>query len=147
MREIEQTKFGKKSNALEACLASLLNVELKDVPVMRAVREEEEEEEEDEFDEFDSEEAKADLAAVNDFLRAKAGVMPLAMSADLVEMLEAPLGQLGHYLLRGAAGEADEEWEHFVVCRAGVVVHNPHPGKQPIVRPLDYIFFLALDLA
>lgn len=121
MKPVYQTRFGyPNGNCWEACLASLLEIPLEQVPDRRP------------------EGDRATDAEIADYLlerygRALAWLRFGASSTPQVLALEA-----GHYMLGGTCKSG---LGHVVVAEKGRVVHNPHPGTDLVAA--DILWFLV----
>lgn len=132
MKPVDQTNFGMPGgNCFSACLASLLEIDLAEVPYFMG---------------------EADwVGAVNRWLQPR-GLYALLLKSNDGEdyrFLQ------GFYILSGtsprANGEIDPEtklpWQHSVIARGNKVVHDPHPSRAGILSRLDAVVLLPLDPA
>lgn len=116
MKPVYQTKFGdKEGNCFAACLASLLEIPLEDVP------------------DFYAQHRSGWYIAFNAWLR-QFGLMPV-MFNDLAEYFP-----LDAYYLVG--GESERGIPHSCIARNGVIVHDPFPDGKGLKTISDYTFFI-----
>ncbi len=121
MKPVHQTKFGKPDgNCFAACIASILEVSIDDVPHFMG---------------------KDWQERWNAFLaNFHLGLFCIA----LPEGTAPP----GWSILSGVSPRAKalgEEWLHSVVAFNGVVEHDPHPEGGGVLSTADWIIFQALD--
>lgn len=105
---------------LSAALASLLDLPLEDVPVLRVG------------------DLKQQVAAVRSWLRPRGLtllVFPHAPPADLAAVLAVhrELHPDLHFILLGGCDDTPEN--HTVICHNGEIVHDPSPRKWGVPRP------------
>ena len=122
MKPIDQTTFGKGTgNCMAACVASILEIPLEDVPDIRG----------------------DDQYALLCFWLAERGVgiVDIAFKPRL-KMQDTGVvvwGQ-GYYIGGGKSPRGD--FDHAVVMCAGGIVHDPHPDKRGI-EDIDSLTFLT----
>lgn len=116
MKPVMQTKPGADGNCFHACLASVLEVGIADVPEWP--------------------DGPDWLEHVRRFLADKG----LGMLALQVQAPEALAAVDGYFIV---SGHTDGTVEHAVVVRQGRVVHDPHPNPTCKVR-FDWLYVLYL---
>lgn len=113
MRPVDQTEFGPGGNCLSACIASVLEMPLEQVP---------------NFNHAAEDWAEALLAWCAD----------RKLNLDFSTEFPAPAGR--HVILGGTSPRRQGRAGHAVVALDGVVVHDPHPDRTGIVgEPWDWI--------
>lgn len=125
MKKVYQTKFGKRGNCQSATLATLLGLEIDEVPYF--------------FDGIDSEsmsEAESDrkfVDNINDFLRGHGyQLIMLGQNEPHTEWVEEISNELkGVKLLVG--GVSPRGSMHSVIYLDGKLWHDPHPDGQGVV--------------
>lgn len=121
MKPTDQTVFGyPDGNCLPACLASILEVPLEEIPHFG---------DEGWFERF------------NDWLR------PQGLYAYLVAWAEwwAPEGI---YILSGLSPRAEaegKEYLHAVVARGWEIIHDPHPSREGLSSRVDCTLLIPFD--
>lgn len=119
MKPIDQTTFGSPyGNCFQACVASILELPLEDVP---------------HFCEGDNPRWLLDL---EEWLRPR-GLAPMLVQAEGCPALDDAYGLLGGPSPRGC--------NHSVVVRGVEVVHDPHPSREGLLEARDYLFFVQLQ--
>ena len=116
MIKVDQTKFGnKEGNCLAACLASILECSIEDVPEVNPSNW---------------------INECNDWI----GQFGLALywveyTANLVPR--------GYAILSGDSPRGD--FGHSVVAKDGEIVHDPHPDRSGIESKKDWLLFTTID--
>jgi len=122
MKPVMQTEMGRRGNCFSACLASLFELGIADVP---------------NFYDVGGDDADAWWAAVRDWLRPRGfGVMSLSITPALLTKFE------GYFIV---CGQSARDLEHATIWRDGAMVHDPHPSQQGIVEPtsVDLLYPLS----
>jgi len=113
---VDQTRFGSPGgNCLAACVASLLELPLADVPQLGPTT------------------WLDDLGA----WLLKRGLYPICFKID------APWRPTGLYILAGKSPRGD--FLHAVVARGDEVVHDPHPSRAGVLSHVDVTLFVPID--
>ncbi len=134
MQTVQQTQFGDESNALEACLASLFNLKLSEVPQLSAHP--------------DDEVPEVMEDRLYGFVRSRGFAL---YRVDDLEEFASQARLMGHYLVRGIVeindeeGATGDEVEHWVIDRAGELAHDPHPGTRGLTQPVQVWLFVSRD--
>lgn len=119
MKPVMQTLFGnEKGNCMQACLASLLELALDQVP---------------NFVEYRSRWHDKYV----EFCRSY-GVYPLYFPAEAVE---SPEVFQGYYDL---SVETERSLLHSVIAKDGQIIHDPYPGGSTITKIVGYTIFVSL---
>ncbi|APU89051.1 conserved hypothetical protein [Virus Rctr85] len=117
MKFVDQTRFGnKEGNCLAACLASLFELDIDDVPDFNALH----------GDNWYS-------IGLTSWL-SQFGLVPVMLASITGEF-----PQNCHYLV---GGESPRGILHSCIGLNGEIVHDPHPSRAGLVRIDDYTFFI-----
>ncbi len=123
MKPIHQTKFGvEEGNCFQACIASILEIPIEDVPGRQGTTEDED-------------------RAIRDWLREQYG-MGFACTSVARDWDWVPPG---YSILVGASPRG--YWHHTVVCLDGEMVHDPHPDGTFVTSRAEWYVFTVLDPA
>lgn len=120
MKPVDQTVFGyPNGNCFSACLASILELPLEEVPWFMA---------------------EGDwLSRVQEWLKPRG----LYAACLLIDTTESPFYPPGWHILSGQSPRGD--WLHAVVAQGTKIVHDPHPDKTGLVNHKDTLILIALD--
>lgn len=120
MKPVYQTRFGKPDgNCMEACVASILEVGLGDVPDLSAA-------EDDEW-----RDVLADYLAEFD-LEQMDVLVPQAQEAGVIPT--------GFHIISGPSPRGD--FDHAVVGLGGRMVHDPHPDQVGLAKEEIWTVFI-----
>ena len=122
MRPTDQTVFGARGNCMLACIASILECPLDDVPDIGAIH--------------DS--GGSWPRALNDWLRPRGLAYIEVKTGSYVGQMPRTYHIIGGVSPRGFADG------HAVVGYAGQIVHDPHPSRAGLTSIEDYGFFVRL---
>lgn len=121
MTPLHQTKFGTpEGNCIAACVASIMEKPLSEVPnfIMPKF-----EEWQDRLDEW----------------LAQFGLSSVCVSSEAMP---------GAYSIACGVSPRDKSIDHCVVWRGGAMIHDPHPSGDGIVgEPHDWTYFVLIDAA
>ena len=121
MKRVTQTKFGKPNgNCFEACLASILEIPLDEVP------------------RFTQEDW---LARINRWLRWHYSLQLVVAQPNILEFGMAP----STYVIAG--GPNLRGVPHSVVHRGATMVHDPNPDRVGLASVEDVLVFVAVNPA
>lgn len=121
MIRVDQTQFGSPhGDCFRACIASVLELELEDVP------------------HFCDGNNSRWLLDLEEWLRPR-GLAPIIVQAKGCPALEGVIS-LG-------SGPAARGVRHSVVVEGTETVHDPHPDRSGLLETEDYLFFVAVDPA
>lgn len=129
MVPVHQTIFGnKRGNCLQACVASILELDLDEVP---------------NFVEAQNGEW---WKALNDFLLGY-GIQPVILDANPKSLEDdvIPWKPKGLHILSGKSPRGD--FLHATVYQAEKMIHDPHPDRTGVMSEVDWILFIPLDPA
>lgn len=124
----QQTRFGKDGNCLEACVASVLDLSIDDVP------------------DFGKEKGwwSNFVAFITQF-----GVRPLDVDirSDWThdEVREWAREHFGADVLHLISGDSPSGLRHATVGRGGTIIHDPHPEGGGVSGDLTFTFFVVPD--
>lgn len=123
MKPVMQDAFGDTGNCFSACLASLFEIDLKDVP---------------NFFVLAGNDANVWWKEVRNWLRPRGfGVMSVAFTdAKLI-------GGFEGWLI--VCGESQRGFQHATLWRDGMIVHDPHPSQCGIISPDAVDLLYPLD--
>ena len=130
MKPIDQTKKG--HNCFAACLASILEVEIEDVP-KRGLSED-----------------KTCLGRLKDWdkldewLIEKHACTLVGFYAERIASLELCHFPAMYHIICGAV-DKEEELIHAVVGFQGKMVHDPHPKQRGLLRVIRYTFLIPVS--
>jgi hypothetical protein len=130
MIPVDQTKFGMPAgNCLAACVASILECPLADVP-----------------DLWEAEQAgKNWLRVLNQWLADRYGLWYFTADPRRPDSgFTAWWSPGGHYVMGGQSPRPECTAGHACVAKDGNIVHDPHPSRAGLVTVEDYGFFLKL---
>lgn len=122
MKFIDQTTFGMPGgNCFSACLASLLDISIEDVPYFN------------------------DPPAHRWFLRAQAWLRPQGLYIVTYSFGHgfAPDGL--HILGGHSPRDPEHAWLHAVIAEGDRIVHDPHPSRAGLVDRVDYTLLVPLN--
>lgn len=128
MIPVDQDRFGDPDgNCLQACLASLLELQLHEVP------------------HFVGEAWRADLG---EWLRAR-GLWALLFAPPIPSTIDDAAAWLDETVLGYAivSGQTPRGLLHATVWRAGQLVHDPHPSRAGLLGVEDVIVLVPIDPA
>lgn len=130
MKPVDQTTFGHPGgNCFSACIASLLEMSIEDVPYFM--------------------ESPDWHSVFREWLH------PLGFDAMIFGLLDAegkPLGlrarPMGLHILSGQSPRSSGKnvWYHSVIARRELVVHDPHPSRAGLLSDLDVTLLFPLDV-
>lgn len=125
MKPVMQDAFGRDDgNCFSACLASIFEVPLNEVPNFFITA---------------GDEATAWWAAVREWLRPRGfGIMALQLNDD-----DRLLDEVDGWLI--VTGESSRGIHHATIWRDGKMAHDPHPSQCGIRRPLFVNLVYPLD--
>lgn len=127
LRKIDQTRFGKPhGNCFQACLATVLGVDLEDVPNWNSYKD-------------DSDDAITDW-----FQPYQAWAHSLGFHLLMIRFEEGGLPKIPMI----ATGNSPRGLNHSVVVIGDFLYHDPHPSRHGLLedgKPWEYIVFVALD--
>lgn len=118
MKPVTQTKFGgEEGNCLQACLASILEIDIEEIPWFGA----------DAFwvDRKNEWLAQFDLAAID---------------IDVSSSYKGNWKYLGYHLINGPSPRGD--FWHAVVGKNGRMVHDPHPSGDGLKEERTFTLFI-----
>ncbi len=118
MKPVYQTKFGDEGNCLEACLASLLEIPIEDVPTL----------------EPQPGDTVHWIDKMNNFLR-QYGITTMFFQPNL------PVPKNTYYLISGISPRG---LDHATIGKNGVIVHDPHPDGGGVDPVTDICIFVQL---
>ena len=122
MIKVDQTDFGSKGNCMSACLASVFELDITDVPNFFVVG---------------GEDAENWWTACRSWLRQRGfGVMSLQVTAETLSQFE------GIFVV---CGKSPRGTEHAVVFQNGKVIHDPHPDRGGVVEVTAVDMLYPLD--
>lgn len=125
MKPVDQTIFGKGGNCLAACIASIFEYPLQDVPNFCG--------------DYDD---NSWFHALNDWLLRQGFVAVMFKTQEAV---------LDHLWLRGAfcivSGTTERGLSHATVWQNEKCVHDPHPSRAGLLEIEDVIVFVSLNPA
>lgn len=117
MKLIYQDRFGyPDGNCLAACIASIFEIELSDVP------------------DFGIDDGW--YKRFTEFMVQRFGLQPIDIHADQ------SFAPLGYHIING---DSPRGLLHSVVGNCGEMVHDPHPGGGGVSGELTYTLFTILD--
>jgi hypothetical protein len=120
VRSVDQTRFGPDGNCTAACLASLLELALEDVPDFRD---------------------DSDNARLNAWL-APRGLYAITLRGP--QMVDGERWEpAGLHMLGGASVGGP----HHVIALGGTIVHDPNPNRDGLVTREDYTLLVPFDPA
>ena len=123
MRPVYQDAFGELGNCFSACLASVFECELADVPNFFVTA---------------GNDADAWWAAVRDWLAPRGfGVMSLSLSDDAL------LAKFAGFFI--VSGQTSSGTHHATVWCGGKLVHDPMPGNSLDIEPNSVDLIYPLD--
>ena len=108
MKKVMQDKFGDEGNCTEACIASILEIPLDEVPYLVPYGEKW-------------------MDALHPFLIDR-GLYLITVDAETFLKIKKPYG----YSIGGGRSPRVTGFDHSVVCLDGEIVHDPHSGSDPI---------------
>lgn len=118
MHKVDQTEFGEeKGNCFSACVASILELPIDDVPFFMAPG--------DWYPRFE------------EWLK-PLGYYPVCF--ELEGASQSVMKEFGVHILSGKSPRGD--FEHSVVACGDKVVHDPHPSRDGIGELVDYILIV-----
>lgn len=117
MKKVFQTIHGKNGNCLAACLCSILELGIKDVPNF-------------------CKKGKGWFRDCNNFLR-KSNLGLLAIDYNTINRTQSDYDY--HYIVQGKSSRG---FYHAVVYRNGEMVHDPHPSDAGLLSFNDAIVFV-----
>lgn len=124
MRAVMQTDLGEFGNCFSACLASLFELTIDEVPNFFTVA--------GPYDDA------AWWGAVRDWLRPRGfGIMWLELKDP------AHLSGFDGYLI--VAGKSSRNLDHATIWKDGAMVHDPHPAQCGIIKPEGVDILYPLD--
>lgn len=122
MIPVSQNEFGSTGNCMSACLASIFEVPLGEVPNFFTVG---------------GTEPDKWWKTCRDWLRTKGfGVMSLAVDSNILSMYE------GIFIV---SGKSNRGFEHAVVFKDGKIIHDPHPSLDGIDEVVSVDMLYPLD--
>jgi len=111
MIPVMQTEFGEKGNCFSACLASLFDLHIEEVPNFFLTH---------------GSNATDWWNGVRQWLKIKRyGLITLELNQFLLEELK------GYYIV---SGQSPRELQHSTIWRNGTMVHDPHPDKTGLLK-------------
>jgi len=127
MKKVYQTKFGTKGNCLHACIATILNVDLKEIPDIDG----------------DIDEWEKRLELLQAYLIHKHGLFLLTSTVNDVESFTRNV--YGSIVI--VCGESSRDLKHAVLYKNGKLFHDPYPGNTGIkkVEECDMLVRYFLD--
>lgn len=126
MKPVDQTKFGNEGNCFAACIASILEIPLQEVPDLAAA-----------------------MQAKKNFRRILADWLHLRGLTYVELEIGKPNWSMGDwnpptYHIIGGDSPRGVEGGHAVVGYAGTMVHDPHPSRAGVSKVTDWSFFIRL---
>lgn len=126
MKEVDQTKTGKDGNCFQACIASMLDLSLEEVP-----------------DFVNLYSADDWLPECSKWLR-KIGLGIVAIGIEDSESRDiADLYYTGYYI--GDLKQATRPWNHVVIMRKTDIVHDPMPDNKRTAGYPTNAFYIVVD--
>jgi hypothetical protein len=120
MKPVDQTKLGVDGNCYSACLASILELSVEEVPVFGLG-------------------PVSWLIEAEKWLRAKHGYTMIGFDPVVVENFYCRPAM--HHLIRGESPRGP----HAVVGFCGEIVYDPHPSRDGLVMVSGYEFLIPID--
>lgn len=121
MIPVDQTKFGKGGNCMSACIASILEMDLNEVPNFFEITD-------------------TDIewwTAVRTFLRERGwGLLSIGVTEDMLK------GYEGIFIVGGASPRfPGSKVQHAVIWQNGKLTHDPHPDRLGVeVESIDMLY-------
>ena len=126
MKKLNQTKYGEEGNCFAACIASLFEVEIADIPFLAEYKN---------WDEY--------LNVLNSILRNKFEVILLhGEFKDWEDYLKE--NYIDSYYI--VSGDSNKGLEHAVIYKNGELFHNPNNLGTEIINIKHVYVFLKLHL-
>jgi hypothetical protein len=126
MKKLNQTKYGEEGNCFAACIASLFEVEIADIPFLAEYKN---------WDEY--------LNVLNSILRNKFEVILLHGDfKDWEDYLKE--NYIDSYYI--VSGDSNKGLEHAVIYKNGELFHNPNNLGTEIINIKHVYVFLKLHL-
>jgi hypothetical protein len=126
MKKLNQTKYGEEGNCFAACIASLFEVEIADIPFLADYKN---------WDEY--------LSVLNSILRNKFEVILLhGEFKDWEDYLKE--NYIDSYYI--VSGDSNKGLEHAVIYKNGELFHNPNNLGTEIINIKHVYVFLKLHL-
>jgi hypothetical protein len=120
MRRVYQTKFHPEGNCLQACLASIFDLDLEEVPEFGI--------EDGWFEEFE------------DWCVERFGLQPIDIDIPSTGEFFTPIGL---HMINGKSPRGD--WNHAVVADSGDIIHDPYPeGNRVLENRKTYTVFIKV---
>jgi hypothetical protein len=119
MKPVMQTKFGEDGNCFAACVASILEVSIDEVPWLK---------EPENWEDYS--------LRLNNYLKEKHNLKLFAFEYDLVTNHYPDILTDGFYIV---SGKIEGGLEHSVIYKNGELVHDSNPKKNKIIK-LEYIY-------
>ena len=129
MKPVDQTTFGfPGGNCFSACVASILELSLEDVPYFMGTLEDGDEW----FDKFEN-------------WLARHSLYPVMFKLSIAE--DNDWRPSGLHILSGKSPRAKTDEMHSVVADKSKVLHDPHPSRDGILSHDDVVLFAPFDPA
>lgn len=125
MKSQYQTRFGEEGNCFAACIASLLECDINEVPFWKTKT--------DSWDEYQS--------ILNSYLQQNHCILMYCddYHTEYDQYIEELKGSF--YIL---SGDSSRGFEHAVIYRDGELVHDPHPEGDGLLNVKHIYFFYKL---
>lgn len=127
MIKVIQTKYGVEGNCFAACIASLFEIEIDNIPFLTDYKD---------WGEY--------LNALNNFLRDKFEVILLYGEFEIWQEYLKDNFMESHYIVSGDSNK--EGLEHAVIFKNGELNHNPNDRGTEIINIKHVYIFLKLHL-
>ena len=124
MKPVMQTKFGEEGNCGQACVASILGLDLDEVPDFREAHAE----------------GRHWQFTLRDFLL-PLGLMPIVYYQASEAYTD--IRPKGHHIAGGRSPRMHPDG-HYVVCFNGEMVHDPHPDGAGLLIVEDWILLVPV---
>jgi hypothetical protein len=112
VKPVMQTVFGEDGNCMQACIASLLGLPLEEVPQFPI---------------------HGQFFAVERYLK-QFDIRPVGYPVEKMKLRPYNV----YYI---STGLSERGLRHAVVCKDGLMIHDPHPDGTGVEPDIDYYFF------
>lgn len=127
MKPVMQTETGDSGNCFSACLASVLELPIEEVP---------------NFFHGEDKSPEAWWRRARAWLETQGfGIVCMTVDSDHHDPLH--WYHPDAYLI--VAGKSERGRDHAIVCRGGRMIHDPHPSQTGIIRPESVDLLYPLD--